>query len=89
MDVSSPQWARVVDRLHAGDAGEVLTLQRAAYLTEAQAHDDLSLPPLTQMTCAPSLPVPPCLLSVSAIRDGWWRPCASRLMTRSVVLEAS
>ena len=26
------------------DAGEVLTLQRAAYVSEAQAHDDLWLP---------------------------------------------
>ncbi|WP_342355791.1 GNAT family N-acetyltransferase [Actinomyces respiraculi] len=30
------------------DAGEILTLQRAAYLTEAAAHEDISLPPLTQ-----------------------------------------
>lgn len=30
------------------DAGEVLTLQRAAYVTEAQAHGDLDLPPLRQ-----------------------------------------
>lgn len=30
------------------DAGELLTLQRAAYVTEAQAHDDAHLPPLTQ-----------------------------------------
>ncbi len=30
------------------DAGEILTLQRAAYVTEAQAHNDLDLPPLTQ-----------------------------------------
>jgi ribosomal protein S18 acetylase RimI-like enzyme len=35
-------------RLGAGDAGEMLTLQRAAYVTEAQAHDDLNMPPLTQ-----------------------------------------
>ncbi|MGB3304267.1 GNAT family N-acetyltransferase [Gordonia sp. (in: high G+C Gram-positive bacteria)] len=34
--------------LTAADAGEVLTLQRAAYVTEAQAHDDVELPPLTQ-----------------------------------------
>ena len=31
-----------------GDAGEVLTLQRAAFVTEAQAHGDPALPPLTQ-----------------------------------------
>ncbi|NMM87991.1 GNAT family N-acetyltransferase [Rhodococcus sp. SRB_17] len=30
------------------DAGELLTLQRAAYVSEAQAHSDMSLPPLTQ-----------------------------------------
>ena len=30
------------------DAGELLTLQRAAYVTEAQLHDDVSLPALTQ-----------------------------------------
>lgn len=35
-------------RLSAVDAGEVLTLQRAAYVTEAQAHGDLALPPLVQ-----------------------------------------
>jgi GNAT superfamily N-acetyltransferase len=34
--------------LGAGDAGEILTLQRAAYVTEAQAHDDLNLPALRQ-----------------------------------------
>lgn len=34
--------------LGVDDAGEVLTLQRAAYVTEAQAHGDLRLPPLTQ-----------------------------------------
>jgi GNAT superfamily N-acetyltransferase len=35
-------------RLTVADAGEVLTLQRAAYVTEAQLHDDVRLPPLTQ-----------------------------------------
>ena len=30
------------------DAGEILTLQRAAYVTEAQAHADPGLPPLLQ-----------------------------------------
>lgn len=32
----------------ADDAGELLTLQRAAYVTEAQLHDEPRLPPLTQ-----------------------------------------
>ncbi len=31
-----------------GDAGEVLTVQRAAYLGEAQRYDDPHLPPLTE-----------------------------------------
>jgi GNAT superfamily N-acetyltransferase len=35
-------------RLGVADAGEVLTLQRAAYLTEARAHDDFDLPPLLE-----------------------------------------
>lgn len=34
--------------LSSGDAGELLTLQRAAYVAEAQAHNDLSLPSLMQ-----------------------------------------
>ncbi|MFJ7212065.1 GNAT family N-acetyltransferase [Amycolatopsis sp. NPDC098790] len=37
-----------VIRLGAADAGEVLTLQRAAYVTEARAHDDWELPPLLE-----------------------------------------
>jgi HAD superfamily hydrolase (TIGR01509 family) len=54
---TGPRWkssAQSVDpamkviRLLAHDAGEVLTLQRAAYITEAQAHADLGLPPLRQ-----------------------------------------
>jgi len=35
--------------LGAEYAGEVLTLQRAAYITEAQAHRDVDLPPLRQL----------------------------------------
>lgn len=35
-------------RLGTSNAGEILTLQRAAYLTEASAHHDFGLPPLTQ-----------------------------------------
>jgi ribosomal protein S18 acetylase RimI-like enzyme len=35
-------------RLTLADAGEILTLQRAAYVTEAQLHDDLMMPALTQ-----------------------------------------
>lgn len=38
----------VLDVLGVGDAGEVLTLQRAAYVTEARAHEDFDLPPLLE-----------------------------------------
>ncbi|MFM1728200.1 GNAT family N-acetyltransferase [Prescottella soli] len=34
--------------MNEADAGELLTLQRAAYVTEARAHADAQLPPLTQ-----------------------------------------
>lgn len=39
----------LLTRLGAEDAGEILTLQRASYVTEAQAHRDLDLPPLRQL----------------------------------------
>ena len=46
----SPDLDRIdrVVRLGVADAGELLTLQRAAYVTEAQLHDDVRLPPLVQ-----------------------------------------
>ena len=47
--VSRPQNNKyTVTLLSNADTGEVMTLQRAAYVTEAQAHQDLDLPPLTQ-----------------------------------------
>lgn len=42
---SDPIDIRPID---ASSAGEILTLQRAAYVTEAQLNDDLQLPALTQ-----------------------------------------
>jgi ribosomal protein S18 acetylase RimI-like enzyme len=38
----------VISRLGVADAGELMTLQRAAYVTEAQLHHDMFLPPLTE-----------------------------------------
>ena len=38
----------VVHRLGPDDAGELLTLHRAAYVSEARLHDDFELPPLVQ-----------------------------------------
>jgi ribosomal protein S18 acetylase RimI-like enzyme len=43
-----PEDEPVLCRLDPADAGEVLTLQRAAYVTEAAAHQDFGLPPLTE-----------------------------------------
>lgn len=40
--------APVIVPLSVADAGELLTLQRAAYVSEAQIYGDLSLPPLVQ-----------------------------------------
>jgi GNAT superfamily N-acetyltransferase len=37
-----------IRRAETGDAGEVLTVQRAAFVTEAQLHDDPHMAPLTQ-----------------------------------------
>jgi ribosomal protein S18 acetylase RimI-like enzyme len=45
---ASPDPDLVLVRLTLNDAGELLTLQRAAYVTQAQLHDDPNLPPLTQ-----------------------------------------
>jgi hypothetical protein len=38
----------LIDRARLEHAGEVLTVQRAAYLSEAQRYGDPFLPPLTQ-----------------------------------------
>jgi ribosomal protein S18 acetylase RimI-like enzyme len=40
--------AFVIAPVGPDDVGEILTLQRAAYVTEAQLYDDCRLPPLTQ-----------------------------------------
>lgn len=37
-----------IERADVVDAGEILTLQRAAYVTEAQLHGDPFLPPLVE-----------------------------------------
>jgi len=37
-----------ISLISPGDAGELLTLQRAAYVTEGQIYENASIPPLTQ-----------------------------------------
>lgn len=62
-------------RLGIEDAGEVLTLQRAAYVTEAQAHGDLDLPPLRQ-----ALPELSAELADPAVLALGWRDTNGRLV---------
>lgn len=46
-EYSSPvDWT--IERAEPADAGELLTVQRAAYLAEAALYDDFQLPPLTE-----------------------------------------
>lgn len=62
-------------RLGVDDAGEVLTVQRAAYVTEAQAHDDVGLPPLQQ-----TLPELAAELADPAVLALGWRDTNGRLV---------
>lgn len=43
-----PDYATVIRPALIGDAGEILTVQRAAFVAEAQSHGDPWLPPLTE-----------------------------------------
>ena len=52
------------------DAGELLTLQRAAYVTEAQAHDDPGLPPLRQTLDELRSELRSAAVTALGIRDG-------------------
>ena len=61
--------------LGAENAGEVLTLQRAAYVTEAQTHGDLNLPPLRQ-----SLSDLPTELGRGCVLAIGWRDHTGRLL---------
>lgn len=46
--VPHPTGDHAAQELAEDAAGELLTLQRAAYLSEARAHDDFDLPPLVE-----------------------------------------
>ena len=56
--------------LQVEDAGELLTLQRAAYVTEAQAHDDAHLPPLLETLDEVRADLRSDTTTVLGIRDG-------------------
>lgn len=61
--------------LRAAQAGELLTLQRAAYVTEAQVHRDVDLPPLRQ-----SLAELAAELGDHEVSAAGWRDEAGRLV---------
>jgi GNAT superfamily N-acetyltransferase len=67
----------VATRLGPGDAGEVLTLQRAAYVTEAQLHDDLSLPALHQSPADLATELADPAVLALGVRDGGGRLLAA------------
>jgi GNAT superfamily N-acetyltransferase len=66
--VESPEPPITVLGLDA--AGELLTLQRAAYVTEAQAHDDPRLPPLLETLAEVRAELRSDATTVLGIRDG-------------------
>ncbi len=69
------------------DAGEVLTLQRAAYLTEAAAHNDFGLPPLTQTLTEVEDELTDPAVTALGIRDGSRLVGAVRLRRSGSVVE--
>lgn len=69
------------------DAGEVLTLQRAAYLTEAAAHNDFGLPPLTQTLAELEEELADPTVTALGIRDGGRLVGAVRLRRSGSVVE--
>jgi GNAT superfamily N-acetyltransferase len=69
-------------RLGPSDAGELLTLQRAAYVTEAQLHDDPHLPPLTETLEEARAELADPAVVVLGVRDGGRLVASVRLRDR-------
>ena len=61
-------------------AGELLTLQRAAYVTEAQLYDDVRLPALVQTLdeLVGELATSTCLAAIAGSRSAAWRNVPER-----------
>jgi GNAT superfamily N-acetyltransferase len=66
-------------RLTDDDAGELLTLQRAAYVSEALRHDDLRLPPLLETLAELRAELADPAVIVLGVRDGGRLVAAVRL----------
>jgi predicted N-acetyltransferase YhbS len=67
--VAPPPAPHEIIALGVQDAGELLTLQRAAYVVEAQAHDDPWLPPLTETLAEIRTALAAADVTVLGIRD--------------------
>jgi GNAT superfamily N-acetyltransferase len=67
--VETPPAPHEITALGVEDAGELLTLQRAAYVVEAQAHDDPRLPPLTETLAEVRAELAAAGVTVLGIRD--------------------
>lgn len=70
-------------RLTDAEAGELLTLQRAAYVTEAQSHDDPWLPPLVESLADLRRVLADPSVTTMGLRDVDARLVASVRVTRS------
>ncbi len=67
--MATPPAPQEIIALEVPDAGELLTLQRAAYVVEAQAHDDPWLPPLTETLAEIRAALASADVTVLGIRD--------------------
>lgn len=79
--------APTIIELGLQDAGEILTLQRAAYITEAAAHQDFSLPPLTQTLAELQEELSDPAITALGIREHGRLIGAVRLRRRAEVIE--
>lgn len=78
-----------VMRLGVDDVGEVLTLQRAAYVTEARLHRDLELPALTQTAGELAAELADPTVVALGIRQGARLVASMRIRLRGSVAEIS
>lgn len=73
--------------LSEADAGELLTLQRAAYPSEARLHHDLDLPPLTESLEAVQAELARLELQAWGVRDQGRLVAAVRVLVREPIAE--
>ena len=73
--------------LGAKDAGELLTLQRAVYVTEAAAYNDFGMPPLTQTLADLSTELASPDVTALGLRDGGRLVAAVRLRLTGTTVE--